>query len=406
MSNLKFNTINEVFSAHFYQSFDREFVLKYVTYVNNFVRKDENSINFFGGPLIGVYRIVWSQEDKIAYIEDVMEFDDMTMLTKDLHSLPGINKDFHVSGDVINHSFLWVAYKALTSDKLNDNEKRALSRSAVNMLQYKFISSIQNRFFKYPADMGVALAVYEQLDKKSIIKKQGSWGSYVEFRTSDILGEGMIHSKVIRELETEHKVCLILNDIWTRVKSVFKILTNDFNNIRVSQGKLLASDKFVTVDGENIIKDYFNEYNHIKTRIAGIIPDKNGFIKEELMDVVINVSSSVYKQYLNNGLLFISENYHVTNKHVNLPELIDDCLMFAFNIIRKEKIDFKDIPTIAVKMRGYLRSSRVTTPEFISIKNRMAFIVETSNPKISEAVNAATRIGLVLYIILRALLKV
>lgn len=405
MSGKNNTNINRVFDEHTNIKIDRELMLKVLNYVNSFVRKTEDSINFFGSNLIGVYPVKWTTEDKMVWIEDILQITDYDKLTQDIWDLPSINKSWQISGDPVNISFLWLAHQALVSKELNEKDREHLARASINMIQYKFISSIHTHNFKYNSNIAIALAVYEQLDNKSQLKRAGSWQAMVDSRTTDILGVDSLHTKTIRTLEDDGAVVKMLNDIWTRIKSIFKILTTDFYRIRDTNARIASSDKFTQVDGEAIIKDYVNEYVHIKSKLHDIVPDKNSFIRDDLLTVISTTVTTVYPDYLKKSLQYISDNYLVKNKQVNLPILIDDILMYAFKVIREEKIDLNNIPTIGIKLRNTLRSSRNIDPEYRSIKERTYSIIEASNYRITDINIGSTRIGLVLYIILRSLIS-
>lgn len=402
-----YNNLIEVFDAHISLKIDKKFLLKVLTHVNDFVRRDENSISFFGGNLIGCFSIKWTTEDRFKWVEDVLEIQDYEQLQNDIYNLQDINKAFIVSSNAVNLSFLWVAYHGLKAEHLTTNEGYALAHAAINMLQYKFVSSIHTRNFKYPADMGTALAVYEALDNKSQLKRLGSWQALIDNRSTDILGINSLHTKTIRALETDNDVVKMINDIWNRLKSIIKILTDNFMHIRDTNARLATTSKFMQVDGEAILKDSFNQYAYIKNHMHTIIPDRNAFINDELLNIVTMSVTTVYPEYLKDSLIFLSENYSNQHekKHIDIPILIDDILMYAFNIIRQEKIDLHNLSFICLKLRGVLRSSRIIDPEYLSIKKRVGIIIEEACDRITETNIASTRIALILYIILKSLLK-
>ena len=403
--HIKHPSLDDVFRKHCSISIDRTLLLKTLTYVNNFTRRDENSISFWGGGLIGCFPVKWTRSEEDTWITDILEIDDYNGLIQDIYSLPGINKSWKVSSNAINLSFLWIVYEALISAELEEKDREALARAALNMLQYKFITSLHTHRFKYVADINISIAVYEQLNNKTTLKKEGSWQGLVDARTTDILGIDSLHTKTIRTLRETTDVVKTLNDIWNRLKSIFNILTTDFHNIKDTNAKFASTTKFTIVEGESIIKDSFNEYAHIKRNMHVIIPDRNSFIREDLMEVVTKIIDTVYPRILKTTLIFISENFISKYKKVNIPDLVDEIIMYSFNIIREEHIDLRDLTSVALKFKNLLRSSRVIDPEFIRIKEQLATIIYDSNEKITDVSMASARISVTLYIILLALLK-
>ena len=400
----KYKNLIQICEAHIKQPIDRKFMMKVLLYVSSFARRDEAHINFLGGNLIGAYPIKWVSEDRFKWVEDVLEIQDYDQLCLEIYDLPDINKAFIVSSNAVNLSFLWVAHQALKSEHLNPKDRYALAHAAINMLQYKFVSSIHTHNFKYAADMGVALAVYEALDNKSQLKRLGSWQALIDARSDDILGIDSLHTVTIRALETDLAVAKMVNDIWNRLKSIIKILTDSFYHIRDIDAKLASTSKFTQIDGEAILKDSFNHYGHIKSVMQNLVPDRNAFIRDDLINIITLAVTTVYPIYLRDSLRFMSENFSAKHKHIDIPTLVDDILIYAFGIIREEKIELHNIPTIAIKLRGVLRSSRITDREYLSIKDRTAVIIKAANTKITEVNIASTRVALLLYVILRALL--
>lgn len=401
-----FKNINSIFDYHTNITIDKSFVLRVLTYVQDFINKDENSIQFFGSPLIGVFPVKWVNNDRNTWINEILriELQEFDEITTAIHELPNINKAWKVSSDPINISCLWITHQALISTVLNAKEKEALARVALNILQYKMLSSIHTHYFPHPANIGIAMAVYESLDNKFQLKRAGSWQGLVQMRTDEILGHDALHAKTIRTLETDLEIVKMLNDIESRIKSIFNIITKRFHQFKEEQAKIMASNKFMTVDGEAILKDFNTGYNLIRTTMDSIVPDQNNFIKEEVMQAVLLTVNTVYPTYLHDTLVFISENFMVKKHNISIRDMVDEILMFSFDIIRKEKINLNDLTTVGIKMRGILRSSRLLSPEYKKIKNAMTDVIEMANPQINELAIPSTRVGVFLYILLRALL--
>lgn len=398
----QFKNIKDVFNYHITRPIDRSFVRDVLTFGSAFVRKNESSINFFGGGYVGVYTIYWTTMDTMTWIEDILEIDDYEQLIKDIHNLPAINKTFKVSGSALNLSFLYIAHMALVSTVLSPNEKEALSREAVNIMQYKFISSLHNHRWPHGANIDVATAVYEALEYKFQLKKVGTWKGLVDARTIDELSTDKLHGDRFRSFDNDLEIVRMINDIWNGLKSALNILKSRFNLIHEANVRILSKDKFTEVGGEVIIKDSVNKWASIIEGMHNIIPDRKDFINDHIAAVVPTTN----KLYLMDTLTYISENYSFAKKgKINLPDLVEDILRFVFNIIKKEKIAVNDIGTIAFKLRGIIRSSQLNSAEYASIKDRLSVVIEAVDPSISSVNLSATRISVVLYIAIRALVK-
>lgn len=404
-AHTKYKNLKAVFEAHVTVTINTTFVTKVLTFGNAFIRRDENSINCFGGGLIGAYTVIWLPRDTSEWLEEVLGIEDMLQLTTDVHNLPNINKNFNVSASAINFSFIWVAHKALSSTTLNQKEKELLSKEAINILQYKFFSSLHNHRFKYPANIGAAQATYESLDNKSQLKRVGSWKALIDLRTADILKPHEKYHNYITNLDNDYSIVKMVNDIWNRLKSILNLITSAFYKVHKNGEAILSGDKFVEVDGDVILKDSKNQYTHIKSVMQTIISDRNGFIKEPLIKATSSSFNTVNPDLLRVTLIFMSQNHNVTNKGFDIHKLLDDILMFTFSRFKKANRPLKDIVTVTQVMRGVIRSSRIGDPDFDRIKEELSLVIELANPHISTSNLVSTRIGVLFYIILLAVIK-
>jgi hypothetical protein len=397
--------VNSVFEAHFEQKIDKAFVTKVLQYVDGFIKKNPTHIAFFGGNLIGVYPIKYlTTEDGFTWIEDILAIDDWDKLTKDVHSLPEIDKTRHVSSNLINLSLLWITHKALVSDILTEELRHRLAIACLNMLQYKFITSLHHKRFPHPANEEIALAVYESLDLKFQLKRLGSWQGLVEYNSEKILAHTAKHYHTLKDFNDDREIVLMVNDISTKVRSVVQTLTDRFYEIHKSDARIATTSKYMQVDGESILKDYVNHYSHIKSVMHNVVPDKLSFIREEITTIITDIVSTVYGQYLTTSLEFISNNYHSKYK-VDIPELVDDILMFVFDMLKKERTHVKHLTEIATTLLPLLRSSRLISPAYKDIKERLDVLINSAIPKISEVDAASTKIGIVMYITIRAFIE-
>lgn len=397
--------VNDVFSEYVpIKKIDRAVLRNVLDYVNRFVRGDESRILFLGGNLIGVHAFKYLEEDRVEWMEDVLRIDDTEGLREDVHTLTGINKDFFVSSDVTNLSLVWMAHKALVSHELNEGDRMRLATACIDMLQYKFLSSIHTHFFKYAANEGIAKATYEALDKKSGLKKYGTWKGLLDSRTEDILSHGSIHYKTLREFDDDEEIAKMLNDIQGRLKAVMIKLTDTFNKLREADTRIQTTTKFTTVDGEAIMKESSNRYERIRDRMHSVIPSRNDFVKDDILDAITKIARTTSKHQLEECLFYLSDNYH-SKIGKQLQELVNDCIIYTFDVIRQERLSLDHIPAAMVKMHNMFKSSRAIDPLLVSIRERMGAVVGDALGTHSTSTIASTRIGVILYIVLRGLLE-
>ena len=78
-------------------------------YALSFVTKDQDHIQFFGNPLLGVYPVRFTEDDRLAWFDDVLDTDDI-QLSRAVKSAEGIDPNFVVSSDAMNQSMIWLLH--------------------------------------------------------------------------------------------------------------------------------------------------------------------------------------------------------------------------------------------------------------------------------------------------------
>ena len=397
------HSVKSTFERHVNVQIDRNFIKHILYFLNKFMHKNEDHINFFGGNLIGVYSVKWIKDDELQWMEDVLHIEDLEELRYDIRDLPYINEDFNVSSDIINLSFLWVVHMGLIATHLTNEEKLRLAHTALSIMQCKFISSVHTHNFKWKADMGIALHVYENLTQKSLIKQEGSWAKLIERRSNDFLDKDGIFYHELVAFDDDENIVKILNDFWNRTKSVVQLLTSEYHDALNSKSRVDTTNIFTTIDDKELLKNTTSQYNQAVIYMNDIIPDRNAFVKENIIDVIIKISATINKHYLETTLFYYSQNYK-TKKHDVFKSILEDLLMYVFDYIKKEKLSVKNIPVLALKLNSNFRSSRNSSVLFISLKQRVTDVIEDANPRIDTSEMVSARIGVFLYLTLRALI--
>ena len=254
------DSIKSIFLNHTKLTFDRNFLLKVVRYVENFKRKDSNTINFLGGNLVGVYPFKWLDEERLVWVHDILGIDDFEIIKDEIHSLDAINPEFNISSNVTSHSFVWCTHMFLTSPHLSEKDRLKGAVTCLTMLQYGYLSSIHTRFFKYPANESIAMAVYEGLSKKWYLKKYGTWAGVIQARAEDIVSKKSIHANYISNLKPDEEMVELLNDVQGRIKAMIKKLFDEYIRIRDSEARIAATGRFSTMDGKQVLKESINKY--------------------------------------------------------------------------------------------------------------------------------------------------
>lgn len=394
--------VKRVFEEHFeHIKFDKKLAKRVLRYISGFVNKNEDSVNFFGDALLGVYPVRFTKEDKDIWFDEVLDVDEIS-LRKDLHSLEIIEPKFKVSSDVTNHSYVWLAYKFLQSNDIPARDKEDLVTEIISMMQYKFLTSLMAHNFPYAADKSVALATYNSLSKKFSLKVYGSWAKLINARSKSIIGKDSIHHNTLQNYSIDKDIVKLLNDVQGRIREVIKSMLDVFYNVIENDSKIASVSSVIEMDGVRHVVDKSNNYQSSRRFINQIVDSRNDFIKDKLLKIVLSTIHTASERHLEDSLEFISNNYSA-RKMEYLKEFLDTTLIYSLGHLRDNEIDTKDLPLVLTRLRAIFMSSRNTEPLLVQAKELGDKLIEDSVSTKNNALRASTRTATMLYVVLRTL---
>lgn len=381
---------------------DNRFYLRIRNYDRGFVTKNPDHSNFFGGNLIGVYTVRWSEVDKNVWYDDILIADEAE-LKRDIRSLPSIDPSFKVSSDPVNLSCLWLIHQFHHASKLSQAKRDEGKLMVMRILHYKFISSLLYRFFKYPARKEVAEAAYDLLSRRFQLKQAGSWGKFIDMRSQDLLSKNSIHYKTYVDFNDDEAIIAMVNDIQTRIRQTFKNINNVFYDVlRSGTGTKSTTTKLVELDGEVALRDQHRNIPIYQRYIAGIINDANSFIRSELVDVVTSTMSSVAPKSFLEILRYVSLQYGQP-KFDYVSELVSETISHGLEYMSERRIRSTDLVNLVTQLKRTYTSSMASDPNLKHIKALAMDLVDKSSRSKSSSIKAAERTGLLMYIVLRTL---
>jgi hypothetical protein len=402
--NTKKHGVKEVFEQECRDlKFDINLIKKINSFQVGFVQKNEDHMTFFGGNTFGVQIVRFTAQDRDRWFSDVLEIDDITLEEK-LLMLPDINAEFHISSDVFNLSTLWVIHGILNSTELTDKQKENAMVDTALILQYKFITSLMFKYFKFPADPQLAAATYASLSYKFAIKQYGSWSATLHARSENIVSKESIHYKVFETFDDDKKIVNALNDTQGRIRDMGK---NIYGKMMEAQGmgsRITVTSSLMEHDGEQILKDKTKNLYGYTRYLSSIISDKNSFIKDELLTVIISIQHTMPPKNLIKTLEWMSGNF----RHTSVPEvekLIEKVMVHSFGYLADNSTVLKantDLAGLVSKLRGVYMSSRSTDIELLEIRELAQGIVTKATGLHNDGIVSSVRTGLCLYICLRA----
>ena len=380
------------------------FVKQLSTYRLKFTMKNQDHIDFFGGNLLGVHVVRFTEDDRRHWFDDILQVDE-DEVTDRLSMLNAVNLDHNVASDTMNLSCVWLAHAIHGSHALTETQRHQAMKDVLLVLQYKFFTSRLFRHFKYPADKAIAEAAYLALSNKYDIKRYGSWNAMFDARTEDLLSHDSIHRQTIDKMDNDAKVEYMLNDTQGRLREMLKNLFDHFLTTHAAGSKVqVVSSMGVEFDGGEVLKDQSKSLAVYGHYIRSVIVDKNSFVRNELISVIEKIVHTMPQHRLETTLSWMSVNYGLQGMDI-VEKVIDDTLIHSFDYFDSERSFVRqgpDLPKLLTRLYGVYRSSRSTEEVLMRIRDNAEEIVKKATNIHTPSVLASIRTGVMLYLVARS----
>ncbi len=365
-----------------------------------FITKGQEYIEFFGGNLTGVHVVKFTPTDEQNYY-DILETD-KDEVTDLVDKAPGINKNFIVSSDPFNLLNVYISHKCLASNFLNDRQKQSALFNNTLILNYKFLTSIMNHFYRYPIEKSMAEVVYNDLSFKFILKQQGTWSKTLEYRAEQILDKEGIHFETFKKFNDDNKIIYLLNDSQGRLRDMIKNIYREYLRVKES-GVLYKKTTNVQLDEENgdSFKDKKNGLEIYKNYLFTVIQNENDYIKEELVSVILDLVPAAPRDLLIQTLEYIVDDQ---GKSPFVSQYLDLCIVYSYNqMINDMDIlsNNKDIGHFLLLLKNYYQSSKSKEPDLLEIRKLGDKLVEDSLKIKTRIMISTVRTAHFLYTVLR-----
>lgn len=392
-------------------SFDNKLGDKIIRYMNSFISKNVEHASFFGGNLTGVYVVKFTNSDRSVWFDEILNINEEELLPR-LNDI--INPVYYVvAGDTFNLSCVWLSHMFYKSSKINEKRKNEIMSAIYNVLQFRFITSRLQRHWPYPCSKEVAEATLAAMSNKYAIKQKGTWIKVVQDRSDDIIDmKHSIHRLTIQRMEhdirnTGESVGYLLTDTQGRNKALLKNIYGLQKQVQESGMRVNStSSTFIEMDGEAVLKDKANALETYRNYLAGVIPDKPSFIKLDLISIIESSNKTMPVSMFRSTLSWISDSYGKGDKgKLEIDEVINKIMTHLLTYLNQNRNAMKnksDISGLISKMKGVYTSSRSTDELLLSIRDDVEEIVKKATKIKSGPSIAATRTGVMLYIVLRA----
>jgi hypothetical protein len=399
-------TLDQVYSAAFkHLKFDGKLAKKLYACQIQYVNASRDHLEFFGSNLLGVHVVRFKDSD-VARIFDALDVD-LMHLTEQIRHVKDINQAYKVSSDTFNITMMYLIHRFLTSPVINDTQRHRAAYDCALLFFYRCMAALLSYYFRYPADPKVAQMAYAQLSQKFLIKQLGSWHRVMDYRAEELISADSIHLKALVGWNNDLGIVYAMNDSQGRIRDLIKNYYVVFDRVNRSGERIQStSSTIIDVEGEETLREKTKSVEAYVGYIQSIVPERNSFIKHDLLTVVSKVNVNTSSRMLEATLGWISEHASQPAWHQVIDEFIQITVVHSMHLIAdpSNEMSTRDYPTMLVNMKYLLLSTRSTDVDLERIRTLGTKIVEGSTTgHVSAALILATRTAVILYVILRTL---
>jgi hypothetical protein len=368
-------------------------------------------------PYLGVHKAFFTDKDQDTLFIDIFHIG-RTTFNRTIQSVPIIDP---VKRKVWSNPYsiftIWVAHCIYISEQLTQAEKELGLFSLFKMWIYKFFTSMVNRKFPHKTDEAVMRAVIDSLNNKFDIIRLGTWKAVIEERAKELYDKSSIHLQAIAKFDNDKAITYAITDTSTRLKSKINLITNIFHTLKKENQSIRKYTTADTVNGEKLLKDLNNSLDSAISRINTQITNVHQWIDTVQVDVVASMIK-VKPILLRNALKYFSDvaaqQLHMRKTEATITKndttIIVGCRLLTektiHTTIRRCIISGTNVTSkrdILDKTANMYRSSQLVDEDITQIKDSMWYLLADFKGTTRENTKLTLRIGIILYIVLRAL---
>ena len=367
------NLFDEKIAEHL--SIDKSLARRIYSFQINFINKNSEHIEFFGGNLTGVNTVRFTDRDLTEFFEDILyvDLDDLKHALKNVLFENSITKEsWKISNDVFNLTCFYLIHMFLTNNKMPEKDRQRAALDVSLLFNYRCIAALTSHYFQYTIDRKTAESTYANLSQRFLIKRLGSWNEVMLYRAQSILSKENAHLQNIIEFKDDYSIIVALNDAQSRVKDILKNIYAEFIKVHTSGDKInTSSSLIIDSDGAEVIKDKIHGLESYISYLMSVLYDKDSFIKYDLVEIVSRLVFTVNKKNLITVLTWMSDN-SMSNEKDNVEGFIKEVMIYNYKYLTENKYVLKnknDIPGLLAKLKNVYMSSRSNEKELLDIRD-------------------------------------
>lgn len=374
-------------------------------FVNNFINKDEDHINFFGSNLTGVYSIYFTTLDKNELMIDVIGNVNDGAIRREIKALPYVGSTWVVATEPVTVVCIYLAYRFYNSTLPQKVKEQAMLDCAM-IVHFKFITSLMNHYFQYNIPMATALASYSALSRKFTLKDEGTWYKTLKRRCEDFLFNQDSWHEQIHTFEPDEELIKMFSDLQVRMRSMVKNIAEVTYRLHGAGIGVDSESSTIETDDGLKVRDVQRLHSVYKDYLMATVVEPRALIKSELVHIIGEAITTMPEGPVFQILTYLSELVRTNDR--NAYKLIDETMMFLFNYLQREgKQDnsLSNITLLLEKLKNLLTASKTKDHTILELRRLSEKVVLKGSPIRNKAAVSGLKTGLILYLILRAITK-
>lgn len=390
--------------------FDDSLYKKIVFNNIEFITRNSEYKNLFGGKLIGCYFYKYTMYDKDIFYNNIFNMS-YTEVSDKVDTITSINKNFKIARDDINLVCFYTAHRFLSNKDLKKEQALEYAKEILNYFNYRTLILITSNYFVYPISEEKALSLIERLSNKYIIKKVKNWNEYCNYRSEEYLNSK--YHDLLYKFNKDEELPNAISDLFNRTKDTIKHIYRELI-VMLENDETIKTKKNVIIDaeGKEVIVDKLDTPEKYFIKIENNISDKSIFVKKEFIDVTIDIINTVSYKQLEEALILLVE-YNFTNRENNnkVASFIKNILVSTINYLNKNNIYLNNktnVITIINSIVGNVLYARGTDIEINKVKDEGTKLLKTiykyNKKPIGDRSLKNLRNAIYVYIVLRSLI--
>ncbi len=389
---------------------DEKFLNQIKRWKSHFIGKNAEHVAFFTGAYFGLHIPKWTVYDDNYWLVDVMEIDE-DEVSEQVIRLPTINKDWSVSSNVLSIGILYLIHRAQINPKLNPKDRDDLKVTLMEILNYKYISSLMSHYFnKGKTTEDIAKETFNRLSRRFDLKSQGSWLKFIRYRSEGLVLGDYGASKVTRfnkqdifDTFDDELVVRKLNDTKSRMSSVVKEINAVFRQVLDDQLKIEKHASLKNGSEGLYVANLIRQQSEFLRYQDKIIADKAGFIRVDLIEVIESSMPTISSKIFRGVLDWILEHTRDKKYAKDIDEMRHGIITYGMTILTEENIKTTNLLQIAYRIRQNFMSGKAKDPTLVKCRQITDDLIHAYRPKSKGKLVTNERVGVLMYIFLRTI---